>query len=162
MLMIDIDPRHGGHRSWASLEKRYGPFPECMIRSAQETIAGLIERERLAASEQTAKRFYERIEKIKRSAAVNTVAEGISDTFDPHGCFVYLLWGDDDKTPIYVGQSTNILSRLGSHLGQWDKKTMTRRVQLIRCADRAVMESTEQALIREYQPLLNIAGKATA
>jgi hypothetical protein len=31
MLMIDIDPRHGGHRSWAALEKRHGPFPECMM-----------------------------------------------------------------------------------------------------------------------------------
>ena len=32
MVIIDIDPRHDGHRSWAALEKRYGPFPECMKR----------------------------------------------------------------------------------------------------------------------------------
>jgi hypothetical protein len=31
MLMIDIDPRHGGHKSWAALEKKYGRFPECLM-----------------------------------------------------------------------------------------------------------------------------------
>lgn len=30
MLMIDIDPRHGGSASWADLTARYGPFPDCM------------------------------------------------------------------------------------------------------------------------------------
>lgn len=29
MLMIDIDPRHGGEQSWADLTAQYGPFPDC-------------------------------------------------------------------------------------------------------------------------------------
>jgi Bifunctional DNA primase/polymerase, N-terminal len=35
MLMIDIDPRHGGDLSWATLIARHGPFPECL-----ETVSG--------------------------------------------------------------------------------------------------------------------------
>lgn len=30
MLVIDIDPRHGGDQSWAGLEERYGSFPDSM------------------------------------------------------------------------------------------------------------------------------------
>jgi Bifunctional DNA primase/polymerase, N-terminal len=30
MLLIDIDPRHGGDTSWAGLLRHYGPFPECL------------------------------------------------------------------------------------------------------------------------------------
>jgi hypothetical protein len=33
--MIDIDPRHGGDESWAHLNARYGPFPDCL-----KTISG--------------------------------------------------------------------------------------------------------------------------
>ena len=29
LLMIDIDPRHGGDRSWARLLAEHGPWPEC-------------------------------------------------------------------------------------------------------------------------------------
>ena len=29
MLMVDIDPRHGGLETWAGLEKQYGRFPDC-------------------------------------------------------------------------------------------------------------------------------------
>jgi hypothetical protein len=31
MLMIDIDPRHGGLDSWAGLMRRYGAFPTCLM-----------------------------------------------------------------------------------------------------------------------------------
>lgn len=31
MLMLDIDPRHGGDVRWAELEKKYGKFPDCMM-----------------------------------------------------------------------------------------------------------------------------------
>ncbi|WP_082279554.1 bifunctional DNA primase/polymerase [Mycobacterium colombiense] len=31
MLVIDIDPRHGGDQSWADLEERYGSFPDSMM-----------------------------------------------------------------------------------------------------------------------------------
>jgi hypothetical protein len=32
MLLIDVDPRHGGHDAWAALERKYGPFPDCMMQ----------------------------------------------------------------------------------------------------------------------------------
>lgn len=30
MLLIDIDPRHGGNISWARMQRHYGKFPECL------------------------------------------------------------------------------------------------------------------------------------
>ncbi|MCW2652032.1 MAG: Excinuclease subunit-like protein [Mycobacterium sp.] len=76
--------------------------------------------------------------------------------FDPRGYFVYLLWGDDPDTPIYVGQSRNILSRLGSHMKDEKKRDMTRRLQLIRCPDETTMDNMERVLIRKHQPPLNV------
>ncbi len=32
VLMIDVDPRHGGDGSWERLISRYGPWPECMMQ----------------------------------------------------------------------------------------------------------------------------------
>lgn len=32
ILLIDIDPRHGGDKSWAALEVKYGAFPDCMMQ----------------------------------------------------------------------------------------------------------------------------------
>lgn len=75
--------------------------------------------------------------------------------FDPRGYFVYLLWGDDPDTPIYVGQSRNVLSRLAAHMRDNTKREMMRRLQLIRCPDQQTMDSTERVLIRKYQPPLN-------
>jgi hypothetical protein len=34
MLMIDIDPRHGGDQSWAALTAQYGPFPDCLMTNS--------------------------------------------------------------------------------------------------------------------------------
>lgn len=31
MLMVDVDPRHGGDVSWEALERRYGRFPDCLM-----------------------------------------------------------------------------------------------------------------------------------
>jgi hypothetical protein len=32
ILLIDVDPRHGGHETWAALERDHGPFPRCMLQ----------------------------------------------------------------------------------------------------------------------------------
>src|SRR5208283_4700464 len=85
---------------------------------------------------------------------------GIGEVFDPEGYFVYILWGADER-PIYVGQSTNILSRLGSHLGDRTKRRLITKVQLVRCATRHVMDITEDDLIAHYRPQLNIAGNCS-
>ena len=99
------------------------------------------------------------IEEAKCEAAAEIVSSAIDDSFDPTGCFVYILWGDDPDTPVYVGKSTNILSRIGNHMGNRGKRDLTGRIQLLRCRDTAAMDETESRLIRHYRPKLNIAGK---
>jgi excinuclease UvrABC nuclease subunit len=87
------------------------------------------------------------------------VTENLSDGFDPRGCFVYLLWEDAaDRVPIYVGQSTNILVRLASHMIDPAKKYRVRHITLIRCRDGRRMDDTERRLIQRYRPELNTAG----
>jgi hypothetical protein len=78
--------------------------------------------------------------------------------FDPRGCFVYLLWGADDTTPLYVGQSSNVLARLGTHLADTMKRAVIERVTMVRCKSRKHMDRTELRLIRHYRPPWNIAG----
>ena len=97
----------------------------------------------------------QRVEEAERKAAA-IVAAAIDDSFDPAGCFVCILWGDDPETPVYIGKSTNVMGRIGDHM--CDKRDLIRRVQLIRCLDAAVMEETELRLIRRYRPQLDIVG----
>jgi hypothetical protein len=77
--------------------------------------------------------------------------------FDPTGFFVYLLWGEDPETPLYVGKSTNILGRLGFHMNT-AKRDPTQRIQLVRCATAQDMDDTEARLIGHYRPPLNVMG----
>ena len=76
--------------------------------------------------------------------------------FNPHGYFVYCLWGDDHSCPIYVGQSTNVMGRLGSHVNT--KGAQIRCVTLLRCRSQRQMEGIETRMIDHYQPPLNIRG----
>ena len=99
-----------------------------------------------------------RFEKAANEAAVGIAATAFGDAFDPHGWFVYLLWGDDPEIPLYVGQSRNVLGRLGGHLQDPDKNPHVRQVALIRCDDRDAMHRTEWRLIRHYQPPWNTVG----
>jgi len=82
----------------------------------------------------------------------------LGDGFNPHGYYVYCLWGQDEEKPLYVGQSTNILSRLGSHLGDGRKRREVRRVSLIVCKGPRHMTTTEKRLIKHYQPEWNSVG----
>jgi predicted GIY-YIG superfamily endonuclease len=97
-------------------------------------------------------------ERDRRVRLRYTVSARIGDAFDPHGFYVYLLWGADDETPLYIGQSRNILSRLGSHMANNDRRYAVKSVQVIKCSGEATMKRTEAALIREYNPPLNVAG----
>lgn len=98
---------------------------------------------------------------LATAATSGRIAPSVLDSasFDPSGYFVYLLWGDDPDSPLYVGQSTNILSRLGTHMGDAQKRRLVRRVELIQCDDRLAMDAMEAALIREHCPVLNVMGK---
>jgi excinuclease UvrABC nuclease subunit len=77
-------------------------------------------------------------------------------SIDPDGHFVYLLWDHDPTTPLYVGKSSCVLTRLATHMRD---KRQTRRVQLIPCATPSEMAATEARLIRQYRPRLNVVGK---
>jgi hypothetical protein len=78
-----------------------------------------------------------------------------SSVLDPRGFFVYLLL-DDEATPFYIGQSRNILGRLGTHTARFGRRICG--VRLIRCESRADMDATESVLIRQHQPVENIRG----
>lgn len=73
---------------------------------------------------------------------------------DPHGFHVYLLWGASKDRPIYVGQSTNVLSRLGQHMIS-EKRRLTRAVEILRLNSFKEMAETEKQLIVKFQPPLN-------
>jgi predicted GIY-YIG superfamily endonuclease len=81
-----------------------------------------------------------------------------SQTIDPAGCYVYVLWGADHEVPVYVGQSMNICQRIGAHMSDREKRALTRSIELIPCASADLMDRTELRLIREYRPLLNVVG----
>lgn len=98
--------------------------------------------------------YYARPRYVPSVIPANLVATSIAEAFDPTGYFVYLIWGDDPETPLYVGKSTNILARLGAHMTS-DKRPVTRQIQLFRCDDSDVMEITEARLIRHFRPPLN-------
>lgn len=91
----------------------------------------------------------------RRQRLRHTVSARIGDAFDPHGFYVYILWGDDPDTPLYIGQSRNVLGRLGSHMQAADRRHDIRTIQLLKCSGKRTMDRTEAALIREYRPPLN-------
>lgn len=84
-------------------------------------------------------------------------AIGGGETLDPHGFYVYMLF-DAAGIPIYVGQSQNIFTRLGTHMGPRNHRDVVKKVQLVRCADRPAMIRMESALLHEHKPSLNING----
>lgn len=82
----------------------------------------------------------------------------IDSSFDPRGWFVYTLWGADDIRPLYVGMSGNVLSRLGDHMRNPDRRYKVERVTLISCKSEARARSVESRLIARHQPPLNTVG----
>lgn len=152
-------------------------FPECGDEILADLIAdvrGIAERTEVEVAEarltaeradeaykdahQRAERRLRRTREAVASEFAGMNASDLSKGIDPRGFYVYLLWGEDPERPIYVGQSTNLLSRLGQHMTDAAKRDMTRRVTVVRCEDRAEMDRTEDRLIQCYQPVLNIRG----
>jgi hypothetical protein len=57
MLLIDVDPRSGGHETWAALEAKYGRFPDCMMQISGRGDGGTHRFVRLPAGDLDAKRL---------------------------------------------------------------------------------------------------------
>ena len=103
----------------------------------------------------------EAVKRAGRAALAKRIeTTGVGEFFDPEGYFVYILWGEGER-PVYVGQSANILARLGAHFGNRAKRRLITKIQLVRCATRHVMDTTEADLIAHYRPQLNIAGNCS-
>lgn len=99
-----------------------------------------------------------RYEARTRTLLAELATATLADSLDPHGFYVYCLWGDSDARPLYVGQSSNLLGRLGSHLNDRRKRHLIKRVTLIKCTAYGHMMATEARLIAHYQPPLNTVG----
>lgn len=102
--------------------------------------------------------FSDSVETVRRETVVaqRAVLEA-GDAFDPRGWFVYSLW-DEEQECIYVGMSSNVLARLGTHLQSQDRRHLVAQVRLLRCSNSAEARKVEASLIAEYQPTLNIHG----
>jgi excinuclease UvrABC nuclease subunit len=77
---------------------------------------------------------------------------------DPHGCYVYILWGCT-RRPLYVGKSTNILSRVGDHVSNPGRRAQIATIQILRCESRPIMDELELSLIDLHQPPWNVVGR---
>jgi len=84
----------------------------------------------------------------------------VVEGFVPFGHFVYLLWGPDEDRPLYIGQSINVLARLGKHVVASYAKDI-RRVTIMRCSAAKEMTDTEAYLIAKHRPLLNVTLNGT-
>lgn len=73
---------------------------------------------------------------------------------DPFGCFVYFLWADDVKRPVYIGATTNLPKRIWDHCRE--KNGLWTTYSLIRCSSSDVMFRVEARLISHFRPELNI------
>ncbi|MCV7076985.1 hypothetical protein [Mycobacterium szulgai] len=83
--------------------------------------------------------------------------DAAAGAFEVRGYFVYVLWSDDDDDrPLYVGQTTDVFSRMAWHLRDPRKRDRIDRVKVIRCTNRRAMLHLEKRLIRELHPLLNV------
>lgn len=78
-------------------------------------------------------------------------------TLDIGGFFVYALLGDED-VPLYVGASSNVIGRVGTHLQAHPKRGSVRRVAVRQVTDSAAMYTLETKLIRQLRPIWNISG----
>lgn len=88
-------------------------------------------------------------------------AEQVESLPDDHGFCVYLLWGQDQKTPLYVGQSISLRRRLRWHMSDPEKRRLVQTITIIECPSLQEMRATESALIRDHQPVFNRKGVIT-
>lgn len=98
-----------------------------------------------------------RLEKQRQSLAAHLMALA-PDGSGGRYCGCYILWRDAEA--VYVGQSTNVLSRVGSHRSR--KEPPIRGgfdgAYIVWC-NPDELNATEQRLIEELQPQFNRAGR---
>lgn len=147
--------------------ERYGRMAQILAKGAEEHINALIER---LEYKENVTSFHDM--KVKEAArlAVAAVAKLQAGSFrdlpsmeyldNPQGFYVYVLWGDEG--PVYVGKSTNILSRPGQHMNDPKRREATKRVQFIEYDEEDTMTAAESALIKAYRPRFNIMGNPDA
>lgn len=126
--------------------------------AAQEHVLGMSKR--LTIQERIAERHEWELDDARRESVRGFVAAAFcdGDVFDPNGYFVYLLWGRNPDTPLYVGRSTNVFRRVGDHMGNPQRRTSIRNVQFLRCRNEDAMIRLEWTLILKFKPPWNIQG----
>lgn len=100
----------------------------------------------------------EDLQRASAEAIALVAGVGIGESFDPRGSFVYLLWGKDTARPLYVGESGNVLQRLGAHMSDSGRRNRVERIQLISCASKTGRRALETQLIGKYRPPWNLVG----
>lgn len=78
---------------------------------------------------------------------------GAVAAFEVRGPTVYTLW--DNVGPIYVGQTSQILTRIQHHLRDTTMGPLVVRVTSVSCADKADMDIKERRTIHALHPRFN-------
>jgi excinuclease UvrABC nuclease subunit len=68
---------------------------------------------------------------------------------------VYVLWGEDEERPNYVGCSENVFGRIGHHVAMYPARAI-QRVEIITCVDKEHMCECEADIIKWYRPRWNL------
>jgi hypothetical protein len=135
---------------------RDGDGRQCAKNFRTRSLAAKFERQVRAKEDlPTVPEIYEPLWRRTLRAQLDNRAAIEVDGFNPNGFFVYMLWDRSETHPIYVGATRNVMSRVGDHLRNPERRHRIGRVTLVRCASATAMEATEADLIDHYQPEFN-------
>lgn len=155
-LPIDVDVKH--------LLAIMAPAFAKIEAAAQDLIAETdAAKRRHKEAEAAWERERRTLEKMRVCAERDSVATAVAAARqkgpleNPIGYYVYFLWAYGGEL-MYVGESRNILGRLGDHMRNPERQYAICRITTIECADEAAMHRLEGAAIREHQPPWNILG----
>lgn len=140
MSIVDARGTSAQRSSWVEAEDHEPPKP---------AVGG--NRARSEANRAERRQFEENVKRLAAEAMGDT-----STAFDPRGFYVYVLW-DEAGACVYVGQSANVLGRLGQHMAPSKKGSLVTRVTLTKCDSRLIMTALERLLIHTLSPKDNLA-----
>jgi hypothetical protein len=136
--------------AWAALrlrEEQIGSLEDSALSARRDADAA-------ASAARVAERRAEECAREVRAITVRPLA-GTEQVPVSAAC-CYVLWGDDQERPLYVGKSTNVLARLGAHLADPVKRSQIRRWSIIECVDGSSrLHEAETMLIAHYRPRYN-------
>lgn len=113
--------------------------------------------ERVDRKATAARNAIDRADHAVRTHTDTVEAVALTNGFDPKGYFVYLLVAANGDI-LYVGQSENVLGRIGSHLSDRKKYRQIHTIHLIRCRLHRQMMRLEAGLIAKHCPPWNTVG----